>query len=115
MASIGMMLSPVATILLAICQVTERWHWNCHKKWHDKAFEAYNAAYAKHTCDCAKLLDWIKPNSKMKEKAKQDFMNTDYMNKLYGQTHLGHPIKAPEEPQFSALSTQRAETRRVAF
>jgi len=45
---------------------------------HDKAIEAYNAPYTKYTCDRTKLLDWIDTIRKMKEKAKQDFTNTDY-------------------------------------
>ena len=33
------------------------------KKRHDKAEEAYNAAYAKYTRDRTKLLDWIATNA----------------------------------------------------
>jgi len=65
--------------------------------------EAYHTAYAKYTRDCTKLLDWIEPNREMKEKARQDFMNTNCVNKLYSQTHWGHQIADPKEPQFSAF------------
>ena len=44
---------------------------------HDEALEAYQAAYAKYTQDCTKLLDWIATNTQMKEQAKQKFTNTD--------------------------------------
>jgi len=67
------------------------------KKRHDKAIEAYHAAYAKYTHDCTKLLDWIIPYKEMKEKVKEDFRNADCVDKLCGQTHLGHPITDPKE------------------
>ena len=40
---------------------------------HDRALEAYQAAYAKYMRDRTKLLDWIATNEKMKEQAKQNF------------------------------------------
>ena len=52
------------------------------KKRHDKAIEAYNAAYAKYTCDRTKLFEWIETIREMTKKAKQDFTNTDYAIKL---------------------------------
>lgn len=45
---------------------------------HDKALEAYQAAYAKHTRDRTKRLDWIAINAQIKEQAKQIFPNTTY-------------------------------------
>ena len=57
------------------------------KRRHDKALEAYQAAMAKYTCDRTKLLDWIETNRKIKEQAKQHFMNTDFAFKLYNQAH----------------------------
>jgi len=57
------------------------------KTQHDKALEAYQAAYAKYTPDRTKLLDWIQTNAEIKEQAKQDFTNTDYAFKLPGQAN----------------------------
>ena len=54
---------------------------------HDRALEAYQAAYAKYMHDRTKLLDWIATNEKMKEQAKQKFTNTDYAFKLYNQAY----------------------------
>jgi len=71
------------------------------KKRHDKALEAYNAAYAKYTGDRTKLLDWIAPNAQIKEEAKQNFTNTDYAFKLYNQAHPDEQKTPPKEPKFS--------------
>jgi len=49
------------------------------KKRHDKALEAYQVAYAKYTHDCVKLLDWMETNREIKEQAKQNFTNTNYV------------------------------------
>ena len=69
------------------------------KKKHDRALEAYQAAYAKYTRDHTKLLDWIATNMQIKEQAKQNFTNTDYAFKLFNQAHP--PNGPPKEPQFS--------------
>ena len=53
------------------------------KERHDKALEAYQAAYAKYTLDGTKLLDWIETNTQIKAEAKQNFTNMDYAFKLY--------------------------------
>ena len=53
---------------------------------HDKALEEYQASYAKYTCDCNKLLDWIATNAQIKAEAKQNFINADYAFKLYNLT-----------------------------
>ena len=71
------------------------------KKRHDRALEAYQAAYAKYTRDCTKLLDWIATNAKIKEQAYQDFRDTDYAFKLSNQAHLDRQMIPPKEPQFS--------------
>ena len=68
---------------------------------HDKALEAYQAAYAKYTRDRTKLLDWIAANDRLKDQAKQDFTNTDYAFKLYKQTHPDEQITSPQEPKFA--------------
>ena len=41
---------------------------------HDKALEAYQAAYAKYQKDRTKLLDWIESQHEIKEQAKQNFI-----------------------------------------
>jgi len=71
------------------------------KKRHDKALEAYNAAYAKYTRDRTKLLDWIATNAQIKAEAKQNFTNTDYAFKLYNQAHSDEQMTPPKEPKFS--------------
>ena len=71
------------------------------KKRHDRALEAYQAAYAKYTRDHTKLLDWIATNTQIKEQVKQNFTNTDYAFKLNNQAHPDRPMVPPKEPQFS--------------
>ncbi|KAL9954293.1 hypothetical protein ACROYT_G041812 [Oculina patagonica] len=71
------------------------------KERHDKALEAYQAAYAKYSRDRTKLLDWIQTNAEIKEQAKQNFTNTDYAFKLYNQAHPEKQIISPKEPKFS--------------
>ena len=68
---------------------------------HDKALEAYQAAYAKYTRDRTKLLDWIATNSEIKEEANQNFTNADYTFKLYNQAHPDERVIPPKEPKFS--------------
>jgi len=68
---------------------------------HDKALEAYQAAYAKYTRDRTKLLDWIATNAQIKAEAKQNFTDTDYAFKLYNQTHPDELMTPPKEPKFS--------------
>ena len=71
------------------------------KVWHDKALEAYQAAYAKYQKDRTKLLDWIATNDRIKAQAKQNFTNTDYAFKLYNRAHQHEQISMPKEPEFS--------------
>ena len=68
---------------------------------HDKALEAYQAAYAKYSRDRTKLLDWIQTNAQIKADAKQNFTNTDYAFKLYNQAHPDEKMTPPKEPKFS--------------
>ena len=68
---------------------------------HDRALEAYQAAYSKYMRDRTKLLDWIATNEEMKEQAKQNFTNTDYAFKLYNQAHPDARMTPPKEPKFS--------------
>ena len=76
---------------------------------HDKALEAYQAAYAKYTRDRTKLLDWIETNAQIKAQAKQNFTNTDYAFKLYKQAHPGE--QRPKEPKFSDFYRPSAQER----
>jgi len=71
------------------------------KKRHDKALEAYQAAYAKYTRDRTQLLDWIATNAQIKAEAKQNFTNTDYAFKLYNQALPDERMIPPKEPKFS--------------
>ena len=68
---------------------------------HDKALEAYQAAYAKYTCNLTKLLDWIATNAQIKAQAKQNFTTTDYAFKLYNHAHPDKQIMLPKEPKSS--------------
>ena len=68
---------------------------------HDKALEAYQAAYAKYSRDRTKLLDLIATNTQIKAEAKQNFTNTDYAFKLYNQAQPDKQIIPPKEPKFS--------------
>jgi len=71
------------------------------KKRHDKALEAYQAAYAKYTRDRTQLLDWIATYAQTKAEAKQNLTNTDYAFKLYNQAHPDERMIPPKEPKFS--------------
>ena len=71
---------------------------------HDKALEAYQAAYAKYEKDRTKLLDWI---------AKQNFTNTDYAFKLYNQAHPHEQIPIPKEPEVSDLFKPSEQQKKV--
>ena len=68
---------------------------------HNRAIEAYKAAYAKFTRDRTKLLDWIETKAEIKAKAEQNLTNTDYAFKLYNQVHPDERMIPPKEPQFS--------------
>ena len=68
---------------------------------HDKALEAYQAAYAKYSRDRTKRLDWIATNTQIKAEAKQNFTNTDYAFKLYNQAHPDKQMIPPKETKFS--------------
>ena len=67
---------------------------------HDKALEAYQAAYAKYQKDRTELLDWIAEQDREKDKAKYDFQDTDKALALYNQTHRAK-VALPQEPKFS--------------
>ena len=68
---------------------------------HEKALEAYQAAYAKYMRDHTRLLDWIATNAQIKEQTKQNFTNTDFAFKLYNKVHPEERMVPPKEPKFS--------------
>ena len=67
---------------------------------HDKALEAYQAAYAKYQKDRTELLDWVAAQDRLKNKAMHDFQDTDRALALYNQTHRAN-VTLPQEPKFS--------------
>ena len=83
------------------------------KERHDRALEAYQAAYAKYTRDRTKLLDWIETNAEIKAQAKQNFTNTDYAFKLYNQAHPDEQMIPPKSPS-SLISINQASSRKTA-
>ena len=70
------------------------------KKRHDKALEAYQAAYAKYQKDRTELLDWVAAQDRLKNKTIHDFQDTDRALALYNQTHRAK-VALPKEPKFS--------------
>ena len=82
---------------------------------HDRALEAYQAAYAKYSRDCTKLLDWIATNAHIQQQAKQNFTNTDYAFKLYNKAHPDAPMRIPKEPKFSDVYQPSEEQKQGEF
>ena len=67
---------------------------------HDKALEAYQAAYAKYQKDRTELLDWMAEQDSEKDKAIHDFQTTDQALAFYNETHRAK-VALPKEPEFS--------------
>ena len=67
---------------------------------HDRALEAYQAAYQKWQKDRTELFDWIAEQDREKDKARYDFQDTDKTLALYNQTHRAK-VGLPKEPEFS--------------
>ena len=67
---------------------------------HDKALEKYQADYAKYEKDRTELLDWVAAQDRLKNKAMNDFRDTDQALALYNQTHRAN-VALPQEPKFS--------------
>ena len=82
---------------------------------HDKALEAFQSAMAKYTRERTQLLDWIETNREIKDQAKENFTNTDYVFKLYNQAHPDYKLSMPKEPKFSDMYQPIAETGRASF
>ena len=70
---------------------------------HDKALEAYQSAMAKYERERTQIPDWINTNEEIKEHAKKNFTNTDYVFKLYNQAHPDQRLTLPKEPNFSDM------------
>ena len=83
------------------------------KKRHDKALEAYQAAYNKYSRERTQLLDWIETKAQIKAQAKQNFTNTDYAFKLYNQPHPASRL-FQRKSQSSLISISRVSSRKKA-
>ena len=81
---------------------------------HDKALEAYQAAYAKYQKDRTKLLDWIATNDLIKDQTKQNFTNTDYAFKLYNQAYPHEQIPMAKSLSFlTSINPASSKKRRT--
>ena len=63
---------------------------------HDKGLESHQAAMERYMRERMQLLDWIETNREIKDKAKQNFTNTDYAFKLYNQVHPDQRLALPK-------------------
>ena len=79
---------------------------------HDKALEAYQAAYAKYQKDLPELLDWVAAQNRLKNKAMHDFQDTDKALALYNQTHRAK-VALPKNPS-SLTTTSLVHSRKMA-
>ena len=70
---------------------------------HDKALQAYQVAMAKQTRERTQLLDWIETNREIKDQARQNFTNTNYVFKLYNQVHPDYKLTQPKGLKFSDM------------
>ena len=67
---------------------------------HDKALEAYQAAYAKWQKDRTELLDWVAEQDREKDEAIHGFRTTDQALAFYSETHRAK-VALRKEPEFS--------------
>ena len=77
------------------------------KKRHDLALEKYQAAYEKYQEYRIKLLGWIATYYRVKEKAKYNFVDTDYAMKLYNNQDLD--LREPKLSDFYKPSTSQKQ------
>ena len=77
---------------------------------HDKALEAYQAAYAKYQKDRTELLDWIAEQDREKNKPIHDFQDTDRALALYNQTQRAK-VALPKKPEFSDFYKPRQQQK----
>ena len=66
-----------------------------------KPSKKYQEAMGNYTRERKQLLDWIETNREIKDQAKQNFTNTDYVFKLYNQVHPDYKLTTPKKPNFS--------------
>lgn len=85
------------------------------KTGHDKALEAYQAAYAKYTHDHTKVLDFIQTNRENKEQANQNFTNTEYAFKLYSQAHPRKSLYPKRLDSLTFISTVSSRNKASCF
>ena len=78
------------------------------KKRHDLAVEKYQKEYEEYEENRAKLNDWIMTNDRIKDKAKENFKNTDYALKLY---KIHQDDLNLREPQFSDFYQPSAQQK----
>ena len=84
------------------------------KKRHDLAVEKYQAAYEYYQENRTKLLDWITTNDRIKEQAKQNFVDTDYALKLYNEVHNQElDLREPKLSDFYKPSVQQKQSEIV--
>ena len=76
---------------------------------HDKALEAYQAAYAKYQKDRTELLDWIAINDRAKDQARHNFQALAF----YNQTRRAK-VALPKKPQFSDFYKPRPHRSRAS-
>ena len=79
------------------------------KRRHDLAVEKYQKEYEEYEENRAKLNDWIMTNDRIKDKAKENFKNTDYALKLYNKIHQDD--LSLREPQFSDFYQPSAQQK----
>ena len=82
------------------------------KKRHNLAVEKYQKEYEKYVENRAKLNDWIQTNDRLKDEAKQNFINTDFALKLYNKVHQQN-IDHLKEPQFSDFFQPSEQQKRA--
>ena len=81
------------------------------REYHDRALEAYQAAYAKYSRYRTKLLNWIATNAHIQERAKQKFTNTVYAFKLSNQARPNKRMVPSNEPKFSDFYQPNAQQK----
>ena len=82
---------------------------------HDKALEAYQSAMAKYERERTQILDWINTNEEIKEHAKKNFTNTDYVFKLYNQAHPDQRLTLPKSRISRTCISQAGCRNKASF
>ena len=71
------------------------------KKRHDQAVEKYQCDLDQYEKDRTELLDWVEKQDREKDKALQDFKDTDEALALYNQAHPQARVALPKKPIFA--------------